>query len=173
MLPPAAALLQQSRVLPRAEQPGRQAGRLLTPTPPPSASTQLRGTNRQVGSPGCRWQRCCKSQPHSGLPWQVAPSRLCHPCRAAMHSAVPASPGAPTGLPRRSGAPHCRAHLLKQLAHTIDRPLCPLHSPTRWLAAGWQALQRLASGAALVVTEDMPVPPDTDWLLVRPCPALP
>jgi hypothetical protein len=32
----------------------------------------------------------------------------------------------------------------------------------RW--PGWQALLQLASRAALVVTEDMPVPPDADWL---------
>ena len=36
------------------------------------------------------------------------------------------------------------------------------------LAAGWRALVRLASRAALVVTEDMPVPPDADWLQVGP-----
>jgi hypothetical protein len=32
----------------------------------------------------------------------------------------------------------------------------------RW--PGWQALLQLASGAALVVSEDMPVPPDSTWL---------
>lgn len=40
--------------------------------------------------------------------------------------------------------------------------LCPLLH-----AAGWKALLRLASQAALVVTEDMPVPPDADWLQAR------
>lgn len=40
--------------------------------------------------------------------------------------------------------------------------LVPLNPPHP--AAGWQALVRLASSAALVVTEDMPVPPDADAL---------
>lgn len=31
--------------------------------------------------------------------------------------------------------------------------------------AGWRSLARLAAGAAVVVTEDMPVPPHSTWLL--------
>ena len=32
---------------------------------------------------------------------------------------------------------------------------------------GWDALLSVASRAAVVVTEDMPVPPDAQWLQVR------
>lgn len=38
-------------------------------------------------------------------------------------------------------------------------------SPPLLSAAGWRALVRLASGAAVVITEDMPVPPHSGWLL--------
>lgn len=34
---------------------------------------------------------------------------------------------------------------------------------------GWDALCSLASRAAVVVTEDMPVPPDAQWLQVLLC----
>lgn len=44
-----------------------------------------------------------------------------------------------------------------------QQPASPAGSPAR--TAGWRALARLAAGAAVVVTEDMPVPPHSNWLL--------
>lgn len=35
-------------------------------------------------------------------------------------------------------------------------------------SAGWQALVALANGAAVVVTEEMPVSPEAQWLKVGP-----
>jgi hypothetical protein len=53
------------------------------------------------------------------------------------------------------------------LAYLLAERPCALPCSALCHAAGWRALVRLASQAALVVTEDLPVPPDSDWLQVR------